>query len=159
MEITTAVPGTVKAWFNPVAGGLQLPLGPWTTEPNKLQWVDAATRLPCLIVRNWVGNLCGYAGVYPGHPLHGKRHYDVGLIVPPDRNVNYSAGCAPGEDESQGICHIPEPDTAEDVWDLVPAWERLGEICDAKYRDVAYAADGVMLLAVQLSMMDSEVSA
>lgn len=49
--------------------------GPWQEEPDKIQYVDEATGLPCLIVRNGptIGALCGYVGVLPGHPLHGKR--------------------------------------------------------------------------------------
>lgn len=49
--------------------------GPWQDEPDKIQYVDEATGLPCLIVRNGkeIGALCGYVGVLPGHPLHGKR--------------------------------------------------------------------------------------
>lgn len=45
--------------------------GPWNTEPDKEQWTDAATGLPCLLKRNRSGVLCGYVGVADGHPLHG----------------------------------------------------------------------------------------
>lgn len=45
--------------------------GPWQSEPDKAQWVDEATGLPCLAVRNSGGAWCGYVGVLPGHPLHG----------------------------------------------------------------------------------------
>ena len=48
------------------------PAGPWHREPDKIQWQDEATGLPCLIVRGPVGSLCGYVGVPSGHPLHGK---------------------------------------------------------------------------------------
>ena len=50
--------------------------GPWDDEPDKVQWPDEATGLPCLIVRGPVGGLCGYVGVLPGHPLHGVDHSD-----------------------------------------------------------------------------------
>jgi hypothetical protein len=46
-------------------------LGDWQDEPDKMQWQDEATGLPCLIVRGPHGGLCGYVGVAPGHPLHG----------------------------------------------------------------------------------------
>lgn len=51
--------------------------GPWQSEPDKIQWQDAATGYPCLIVRNGevTGALCGYVGVSPNHPAHGL-HYD-----------------------------------------------------------------------------------
>lgn len=45
--------------------------GAWQNEPDKVQWVDAATGLDCLIVRNNGGALCGYVGVPEAHPLHG----------------------------------------------------------------------------------------
>lgn len=49
------------------------PAGEWQDEPDKVQWQDAATGLPCLIVRNGSGALCGYVGVAVGHPC-----YDLG---------------------------------------------------------------------------------
>lgn len=48
--------------------------GEWQDEPDKVQWKDEATGLPCLIVRNWSGALCGYAGVSEGHPLFAKDY-------------------------------------------------------------------------------------
>lgn len=50
--------------------------GPWQDEPDRIEWRDEATGLPCLIVRNPGGALCGYAAVAPGHPLHGKSYGD-----------------------------------------------------------------------------------
>ena len=44
--------------------------GEWDNEPDKKQWLDEATGLPCLIVRAPVtGSLCGYVGIAPEHPL------------------------------------------------------------------------------------------
>lgn len=48
--------------------------GPWQNEPDKKQWQDADTKMPCLIVRNNVGALCGYVGVAKDHPLFGVSH-------------------------------------------------------------------------------------
>ena len=50
--------------------------GPWKDEPDRIEWRDEATGLPCLIVRNNGGALCGYVAVNPGHPLHGKKYSD-----------------------------------------------------------------------------------
>lgn len=54
------------------------PLGPgeWDNEPDKVQYIDKDTQLPCLIVRNPFGALCGYVGVRKDHPLFG-RSYDA----------------------------------------------------------------------------------
>jgi hypothetical protein len=48
--------------------------GAWQGEPDKVQWVDAATGLDCLMVRNPGGAWCGYVGVGPGHPWHGTDY-------------------------------------------------------------------------------------
>jgi hypothetical protein len=50
--------------------------GPWQEEPDKLQWIDATTGLPCIILRGPVGSLCGYVGVEVDHPWHGKGYSD-----------------------------------------------------------------------------------
>lgn len=50
------------------------PRGPWDDEPDKKQWQDGVTGLPCLIVRNRVGALCGYVGVPKSHPAHGMDY-------------------------------------------------------------------------------------
>lgn len=107
--------------------------GPWQDEPDKVQWTDKPTGLPCLIVRNELtGSLCGYVGVEPGHPYHGKSEDDVELDAH-GYGVNFSDECSPGETEATGICHVPEPGQSDDVWwfgfdcghwrDLMPAME------------------------------------
>lgn len=53
--------------------------GPWQDEPDKRQWQDEVTKLPCLLVRGPHGALCGYVGVPKGHPLHG---IDYGQSAP-----------------------------------------------------------------------------
>jgi hypothetical protein len=38
--------------------------GEWNNEPDKVQWQDEETGLPCLVVRSPMGgNWCGYVGV------------------------------------------------------------------------------------------------
>jgi|SRR5690349_268965 len=52
--------------------------GPWVTEPDIVEWVDEASRLPCLILRNpESGSLCGYVGVPPGHPAYGYAYSGI----------------------------------------------------------------------------------
>lgn len=48
--------------------------GPWQDEPDKVQWRDGATGLPCLIVRGPHGAFCGYVGVLDTHPWHRKDY-------------------------------------------------------------------------------------
>lgn len=52
--------------------------GPWTDEPDRLDWRDATTGYTCVALRNihhelqvGPGNWCGYVAVAPGHPYHG----------------------------------------------------------------------------------------
>ena len=138
--------------------------GPWDNEPDKAQWTDEATGLPCLIVRNSMGALCGYVGVSSDHPWHGRDYNDCGNYDPepegyepdwyPDVHggLTYSAGCAHGEPESS-ICHIPEPGQPDDVWwlgfdcahsgdksDMAqdPAWRERWPRHGDVYRDFGY---------------------
>jgi hypothetical protein len=59
--------------------------GPWDSEPDKRQWRDDETGLPCLIVRNHSGAWCGYVGIGEGHPFYGKSYGD--RIPVPDRDA------------------------------------------------------------------------
>lgn len=81
--------------------------GPWQDEPDLVEWRHAG--LPCLIVRGPHGSLCGYVGVPPEHPLHGKDweatdHLDV------HGGITYGHECA-GD-----ICHVARPGEPEHVW-------------------------------------------
>lgn len=60
-----------QTWTNP---NRNFPPGPWDAEPCKQQWVDAATGLDCLAVRNPGGAWCGYVGVPTGHPCFEKSY-------------------------------------------------------------------------------------
>lgn len=60
----------------------QWPRGPWDDEPDKAQWIDAESQLPCLAVRNSdTGNWCGYVGIASGHPLYNNPYQEVDLNV------------------------------------------------------------------------------
>lgn len=48
--------------------------GAWKNEPDKIQWIDEATGLDCLVVRGPSGALCGYVGVPEGHPYFGVEY-------------------------------------------------------------------------------------
>lgn len=93
--------------------------GPWDTEPDKVQWVDPASDLDCLIVRNHFGAWCGYVGVTDGHPAFGLPYSDD-LLYDADVHggLTYSDMCQAGDgleeeeeegEPSDGICHVPFP--------------------------------------------------
>jgi hypothetical protein len=84
--------------------------GPWADEPDHVQFEWAG--LPCLAVRQPdLGSWCGYAGVPPGHPLHGVDS-DSDLLdgIHSRREVDYSAACF------GLICHLAKPGEDEPVW-------------------------------------------
>jgi hypothetical protein len=82
------------------------PKGPWTGEPDRVEW--AFDGFPCLMVRSIVtGAWCGYVGVPPSHPFHGKHYAELELDFPIE--VNYARGC------NGPICHVPEPGVTDAV--------------------------------------------
>lgn len=97
------------------------PSGPWDDEADREEWRYRG--LPCLIVRGGGGNLCGYVGVPPGHPWHGRGYgatYDNadGRVIEHsiDAEVHggltYAARCQ----ENGHICHVARPGEPDDVW-------------------------------------------
>jgi hypothetical protein len=82
---------------------LQWPEGPWTNEPDRLAWETDG--YPCLMVRSHVtGAWCGYVGLPPAHPFHGKDLVSIneGLLFP--RSIDYAKGC------DYVVCHAGEGD-------------------------------------------------
>jgi hypothetical protein len=66
--------------------------GPWDEEPDRAEWIDPATGLNCLAKRNAeLGFWCGYVGLPPGHPWHGKCHYEIEADV--HGRLTYAADC------------------------------------------------------------------
>jgi len=133
--------------------------GPWQTEPDRKEWRDEATGLPCLIVRSPVtGSLCGYVGVPPDHPWHGKDHDAIDVQV--HGGLTFSAPC----DKGGLICHVPQPGEPADVWwlgfdcahafDLMPGINALlpeRHLVDCTYRDMAYVERQCAQLAAQVA--------
>jgi hypothetical protein len=109
--------------------------GPWDDEPDKVQWRDEATGLPCLAVRNErSGNWCGYVGVSERHPAFGLNYYhstwdaeqEGQTLTPVQAAINavsvhggltFADKCHPSpEGEGHGICHVPAPGEPDHVW-------------------------------------------
>jgi hypothetical protein len=91
------------------------PRGEWDNEPDKVQWRDEKTGLPCLIKRHpYDGFWCGYVGVSAAHPNYGMRYDDISRFAV-DVELSFSEKCSHGP-ESTAICHIVEPGEDEDVW-------------------------------------------
>jgi hypothetical protein len=90
--------------------------GPWQNEPDKKQWVDEETGLPCLIVRNGHGALCGYVGVPNGHPWYGVSYDDVRVEGDEWPEVHGGLTFSDKCQEGGKICHKVEPGEPDDVW-------------------------------------------
>lgn len=144
------------------------PRGEWDGEPDKVQWQDGETGLPCLAVRNpKYGHWCGYVGVQDSHPLHGKDYNDVNFDV--HGGITYTNSCQPTDDESRGVCHTPEPGEPDHVWwfgfdcahcgDFSPSdTQRAIELgypfrqrADETYKTLEYVQDQCRKLALQIA--------
>ena len=171
------LPANATTWTTRHTDRAQWGPGPWDNEPDKVSWTDAATGRPCLIHRGPSGALCGYVAVDPRHPLHGA---DYGTAedtcgVEVHGGLTYADSCADVEDESTGICHVPEPGRPADVWwfgfdcahggDVAPAHRsafRRAGIDEspyewlAVYRDVGYVVAEVQRLARQLCTPETD---
>jgi hypothetical protein len=147
------------------------PVGEWNDEPDKIQWIDDATGLDCLMHRSPSGAWCGYVGVAEGHPAFGKD-YD-GVDVEVHGGLTYAEFCMDTGDESYGICHVPEPGRPHRVWwlgfdcahagDMTPAHDALPGMAEIReryprnevYRNRAYVEHEVAELARQLKEMSA----
>lgn len=89
--------------------------GPWLGEADKLSWVDPATGLECIMLRNPEGFLSGYVGVPKTHPMSGWDHeaVPVGIGIEVHGGLAYSRVCQSGPNparrlivEFRRICHV-----------------------------------------------------
>ena len=143
--------------------------GPWDQEPDKKQWQDLATGLPCLAVRTRdMGFWCGYVGVPPGHPAHGVKYDELDVDV--HGGPTFSEACMEGNQE-RSICHIPGPGDPDHVWwigfdtghawDLLPGKDSMLKGCGIEsyhdpleeYRTLAYVESQCAELARQLAAL------
>jgi hypothetical protein len=153
------------------------PSGEWDTEPDKVQWQDQDTGLPCLAIRHaYFGNWNGYVGVHASHPWYGVEREKIHVHV--HGGLSYHGFSDPPEEEAWGICYVPGPGEDPQIWwfgfdcnrgwDLSPLellreqemrdWDpwlavmrSLGIAMDRQYRTLAYVQKQCCLLAVQLA--------
>ncbi len=88
------------------------PDGPWKFEPDKVQYMDEETGLPCLIFRNGFGALCGYVGTSENHLQFKKDSDDIEVAdINVHGGITFTDFCKKG-----GICHIPDENEPDHVW-------------------------------------------
>lgn len=133
--------------------------GEWQDEPDKIQWTDEDTGLPCLVVRGPSGALCGYVGVSEGHRFFGKEYssgdYDSeeyrqspGSLLEAHGGITFSDFCRESPDH-RGICHIPGPGEPDRVWWLGFDCAHYGDHCPAFDRGFSHESDYKNLFYVQ----------
>ena len=139
--------------------------GPWEAEPDKVQWADEKTGLPCLIVRNRLGAFCGYVGVAEEHEYFGVYYMDgPDEAIDVHGGLTYSAFRQDFMREEDGICHVPDPGEPERVWwlgfdcnhscDKAPRELPYSRVMQSgEYRDIAYVESEVRKMAAQLARM------
>jgi hypothetical protein len=151
--------------------------GEWQNEPDKMQWQDEETGLPCLIVRGPAGALCGYVGVARGHPWFGVDYsacaqkptcgedycdHGPGSTVRVHGGLTYSDKCTESE---HGICHVVQSGEDDHVWwfgfdcahyqDFAPKYHSLPQyrMFDEHtiYRNLSYVKTQIQRLARQIA--------
>lgn len=138
-----------ETWVDKTSWGV----GPWQDEPDRIEWRDETTGLPCLMRRSPLGAWCGYVALPPGHPWHGLDISDA-----PDAahcaahgSLTFAAPCM--EDDRplrERVCHVPQPGESDDVWwlgfdcahagDIMPVYGLSLLPTGSVYRDVTYVA-------------------
>lgn len=135
--------------------------GPWDDEPDRESFEYDG--MQCLLVRGPSGAWCGYVGVDPTHPAHGKDYVDVDVDV--HGGLTYAEHCQDGGP----ICHVPKSGEPEHLYwlgfdcahymDYLPEHDSdgaRGAWCGApggSYRDINYARHQTRHLARQLAEM------
>lgn len=159
--------------------------GPWQGEPDKIQWEDEATGLPCLAVRGTHhGAWCGYVGVAEGHPWYAIGFKDpipgqTGTVesrIATHGKIGYSARCAEGP-ENSSISHVPGDGDPIEVWwfgfgcilkdDLSPIEKafalehgaNLDELNRQTYRTLDFVKERCAELAQQLAIVKRQGAA
>jgi hypothetical protein len=96
---------------------------PWVDEPDRLEWRHNG--VPCLIVRNDMGALCGYVAAPLGTEAQVWAELGEQLEDAAHGGITFSGPCR----EGGRICHAPAPGEPDAFWygfdcahsgDLVP---------------------------------------
>jgi len=144
--------------------------GEWDGEPDKIQFQDEKTGMPCLIVRGPSGALCGYVGVNPGHPFYEQEYDGCRLKNDDDEYIDVHGGltfsgfCHENAD-NHGICHLPDEGEEKKVWWLGFDCAHSGDYCPAhsrygrefrrhefeSYKALGYVRHQVRKLAAQIA--------
>jgi hypothetical protein len=168
----TGRPTMERIEYRDVRDKSKWPRGAWDSEPDKIQWPDEVTGMPCLIVRSPSGALCGYVGVSPDNKFYHMGYDDVDGKIEVHGGLTFADECQPNADEARHICQRPGPGAPDHVWwfgfdcahagDFCPAYERMSDLGIptgwggvVEYRDVEYVASQCAALATQLAKFNN----
>lgn len=136
------------------------PQGPWQNEPDKIQWEDEVTKMPCLAVRNrYAGAWCGYVGVGENHKYFAVSYEELyNLNV--HGALTFSDFCDPSHEEDQKICHVTGDGESDRIWwlgfdcnhmcDYAPNDKWVSESGKYRYKTLEYVKQECRKLAAQL---------
>lgn len=107
--------------------------GPWQHEPDRRQWADQASGLPCLAIRHpEMGNWCGYVGVLPDHPWHGRERAELDEFVTVHGRLTFAGPSDRASPRGQDSIwlqmgrHVPGlPELWWFGFDCAHAWDRI----------------------------------
>jgi hypothetical protein len=126
--------------------------GPWDDEPDRIEWLDPTTGLPCLMKRGPMGQWNGYVGVFPKHPWHGRDYGDVEELVDVHGGLTYAGSWYEEGDWWFGF-------DCGHYMDLQPGFPTYGEpLFGETYKDVAYVKAEVTVLALQVAVISVNAS-
>lgn len=126
--------------------------GPWNQEPDRLEWIDEATGLFCLILRKPSGALSGHVGVPSDHPFFLKPHHLLRLWV--HHGISYS-NFSHGQGESS-IRYFSDLAAPNRIWWFGFSCDYEDDLCPARlaprghYRNIDYVMQEVINLAEQI---------
>jgi hypothetical protein len=137
--------------------------GEWQQEPDRIEWVYLG--LPCLIVRQEGGWLCGYVGIPPTHPYYGygkdMENKELKEIYT-DKAINFSEA-SQQIDDPRAVCHQLLPRTDDYWWigfdcchydDVFPRIIKVYNFpSGTSYKNVEYVKTQVEFLARQLNQL------
>ncbi|MGZ3349144.1 MAG: hypothetical protein ACXU89_09390 [Xanthobacteraceae bacterium] len=127
------------------------PEGDWTTEPDREIFVTSEGLDAAVLRHPSLGHLCGYVGVPPGHPLHGRAYDEVYDIIDPEVHggLTYSENGLEDLGENPAAWYFGF-DCAH-CYDVSPGMLKYGAHPAATYRTFSYVKRQIAALSKQIA--------
>lgn len=133
--------------------------GQWSSEPDKVQWQDPLSGIPCLIVRQR-GLWSSYAGLNQTYTIYGQTASALdALLIVGGLEVTYAA-VADNSGRPLAIVHTPEAGEPGGLWwvgvgachdsELLTDEDPMLGVDDETYRNMRYAMGISQALAEEM---------